>query len=85
MKLKSLEIKHLEYYSEKPSTDRYKGKIEFFNEEGDAMTIALREDQLAGIVELCAGSIVSAAQENAQAIVTSMNPILQIEQGKKAK
>lgn len=80
MKLRTLEIQHENYYSDKPSTDRYKGKVSFFNEKGEGMTIVLREDQLAGIVEICAGGLVSAAKEAAQSIITSMNPVLQIEQ-----
>ena len=82
MRLKSLNIQHIQYYSDNPDNDKYKGKIEFFGEKGESLGITLSEDQLAGIVELCAGGIVKAAQEAAQAIVTSMKPTLQIEQQK---
>lgn len=84
MKLRTLEIKHENYYTDKPSVGRYQGKISFFNEKGEGMTIVLREDQLAGIVEICAEGLVSAAKEAAQSIVTSLNPVLQIEQSTKA-
>jgi hypothetical protein len=79
MKLRKLEIQHVNYYSDKPTTDRYEGKISFFNEKGEGLTVVLREDQLLGIVELCANGMVKAAQEATQSIVASLNPILQIE------
>ncbi len=80
MKLRKLEIQHVNYYSDKPSCDKYEGKISFFNEKGEGLTIVLREDQLAGIVEICSAGIVTAAKEAAQGIVSSLNPALQIEQ-----
>jgi len=80
MKLKNLEIKHRQYYSDKPTEEKYSGKVEFFNEKGEALTIVLREDQLAGIVELCSTGIVSAAKEAAQSIVASIKPALQVTQ-----
>jgi hypothetical protein len=79
MKLKSLEIKHQQYYSANPTDGKYAGKIEFFNDQGAALTVVLREDQLAGIVELCSAGIINAAKEAAQAIVATFNPVLQIE------
>ena len=79
MKLKRLEIRHEQYYAEKPSNDKYTGKVEFFNEKGEAMAINLREDQLAGIVELCSAGIIKVAQEASQSIIASINPALQIE------
>lgn len=80
MKLKCIEIKHKQYYSDKPTEDKYEGKIAFFNEKGEGLQIVLREDQLAGIVEICSAGIVSAAKEAAQSIVASLTPTLQIEQ-----
>lgn len=80
MRLKKLEIQHTEYYASAPTGNKYKGKIEFFNEKGEGLTINLTEEQLAGIVELCAGGIISAAKEAAQSITASINPVLQIEQ-----
>lgn len=79
MKLRTLKIEHTEYYSDKPTGDKYKGTVSFFNEKGESMTITLREDQIAGIVEICAGGIVAAAREGAQSIISSLNPALQIE------
>ena len=79
MKLRTLEIKHEHYYNDQPRTDKYIGKISFFNEKGEGMTIILRDDQLASIVELCADSLVNATKEAAQSIVASLNPTLQIE------
>lgn len=80
MKLKSLSISHHESWRDKPDGDKYNGKVEFFNAKGESLTIQLREDQLAGIVEVCSAGIVQAAQEAAQSIVASLNPVLQIEQ-----
>ena len=79
MKLKYIEIKHENYYTDKPTTDRYSGKVAFFNEKGEGLNINLREDQLAGIVDICSAGIVKAAQEAAQSIVASMKPEMQIE------
>jgi len=79
MKLRELTIKHQQYYADKPTTDKYNGKITFFNEKGEAMTIMLREDQLLGIVELCALSIKQATNEAAQSIISSLDTRLQIE------
>src|ERR1700722_17836096 len=79
MKLKNLQIQHKQYYSPAPTEDKYTGKVEFFNEKGEALTIILRDEQLAGIVELCSAGIVSAAKEAAQSIVAAFNPVLQIE------
>ena len=79
MKLKVLHIQHKQYYSEKPTEDKYDAKVEFFNEKGEALTIRLREDQLLGIVELCSAGLVKAAQEASQSIIASLNPVLQIE------
>jgi len=78
MRLKKLEIQHTHYYSTNPQGDKYVGKVEFFSAEGNSLTINLREDQLQGIVELCTSSIVKAADEAAQAIKASLNPLLQI-------
>lgn len=79
MRLKELNIQHENYYSDKPSSDRYKGKVSFFNEKGESLGINLREDQIAGIVEICAGGIITSAKEAAQSIVASVTPDLQIE------
>ena len=79
MKLKNLNIQHKQYYSSNPTEDKYSGKVEFFNEKGEAITIILRDDQLEGIVELCGSAIVSAAKEAAQSIAASIIPALQIE------
>lgn len=80
MRLKNLEIKHKQYYSDNPTEAKYNGKVEFFNEKGEALTIVLREEQLAGIVELCSAGIVAAAKEATQSIISTFNPALQIEQ-----
>lgn len=80
MKLKSLEIKHINYYSNTPSCDQYNGSVAFFNEKGEGLNIQLREDQLAGIVEICSAGIVSAAKEAAQSIIASLTAAIQIEQ-----
>ena len=85
MKLRKLEIRHVNYYTDKPTTDRYEGKISFFNEKGEGLTIVLREEQLLGIVELCANGMVTAAKEATQSIVSSLNPLLQIESDSDAK
>lgn len=79
MKLKNLQIQHKEYWKESPTIEQYTGKVQFFNIKGEALTIQLREDQLAGIVELCSAVIVKAAQEASQSIVASVNGLLQIE------
>ena len=79
MQLKRLQITHKEYYTDKPQRNEYDGKVEFFNQKGDALTIILTTDQLAGIVEICSGAIVTAAKEAAQSIVASLTPALQIE------
>ena len=82
MKLKTIEIKHKQYYQDKPTEDKYEGKVSFFNEKGESLQIVLREDQLAGIVDLCAAGIVQAAKEASQSIVASMTPALQVEQSR---
>lgn len=79
MKLRALEIKHVNYYSDKPTADRYTGKVSFFNEKGEGLNLILREEQLAGIVDICATGIVKAATEASQSIIASLNPALQIE------
>lgn len=78
MKLKNLQIQHKQYYTANPTEDKYSGKVEFFNEKGEALTIVLRDDQLEEIVELCGSAIISAAKEAAQSIVSSISPARQI-------
>lgn len=82
MQLKELQIRHQQYYSDKPLTDKYEGKVSFFNMKGEAMTVVLREDQLQGILEICGNGLVAAAKEAAHSIVASVNPVLQIEQSR---
>lgn len=79
MKLRDLTIRHDESWRDNPVGDKYNGTVQFFNEKGESLTIKLRDDQLAGIVELCSEAIVKAAQDAAASIVASLNPTLQIE------
>lgn len=80
MKLKLLEIYHTERYHSKPTGDKYTGKVEFFNEKGNGLTITLTEQQLEGIVGICAQAISLAADEAAKSIIASLTPSLQLEQ-----
>lgn len=79
MKLKNLQIQHQQYYSSSITQDKYNGKVEFFNEQGAALTIVLRDDQMAGIVEICGEALVKAAKEASQSIITSLTPSPQLE------
>lgn len=68
MKLRKLEIRHKEYYSDNPKSDVLEGTVEFFNDKGQALQIKLEQRHMEGILSLCASALNSAAKEACEAI-----------------
>ena len=77
MILKNLQIQHKDYWRAEPQQHDYQGKIEFFNQKGEALTIILTEEQLHEVVDICTSAIVKAAQAAADSIKGSFMPMIE--------
>lgn len=61
-KLKTLEIKHDQYWSDKPEGNKYEGKVSFFDGAGNTVEVKLTQSHMAAITSIVADAVIDGAE-----------------------